>query len=97
MGERETEIGIPKVLLNNTIRILILECEHATAGVLDQHNLSGTEELLADDDGAEGVDGRCAGLRLLLDIHDISRLHHLPHGMKSNHSRTPDKQDVRYE
>jgi hypothetical protein len=56
----------PKVLLDNTVRILILERQHAASGVLDEHNLGGGEELLADDDGADGVDGGAASLFMLV-------------------------------
>lgn len=58
--------NLPKILLNNPISILILERQHPTASVLDKDDLVRAEELLRDDDGAEGVDRAGAGLFIFL-------------------------------
>jgi hypothetical protein len=39
-----------EVLLHDGVRILVLEGEHAATGVLDEQDLSRSEELLGDDD-----------------------------------------------
>lgn len=53
---------VPEILLNNGIGIFVLEREHSAAGVLDQEDFGGPEELLGDHDRAESVLGYCAGL-----------------------------------
>ncbi len=60
------KLDSPEVLLHNPIGILILKRQHTAPGVLDEDDLGGAEELLADDDGAETVDGGGASLELVL-------------------------------
>lgn len=52
----------PEILGYNSIRILVLEGQHAASGMLDQDDLGGAEELLRDHDASEGVHCGCTGL-----------------------------------
>jgi len=52
----------PKVLLHDAVRVLVRKRQHPAPRVLDQHDLVGAQQLLADDDAAKGIDGRCARL-----------------------------------
>ena len=60
--DRGRQQNIPKVLRNDLVGILIPERQHAAARVLDEDNLVGAEQLLADDDAAEAVSGGGTGL-----------------------------------
>ena len=55
---------VPEILLNNAIRIFVLERQHAATSVFDQHDLLGAKKLLGDDDAAESV--LCGCSRLVL-------------------------------
>ena len=50
----------------------MLERQHPAAGVFDEYDLGRAEELLADDDAAEGVYGGGAGL-LCVSLEDERR------------------------
>lgn len=51
----------PEVSGRDIEGVLVLEGQHAAAGVLDEDDFLGAEELLGDDEGAEGVAGVTAG------------------------------------
>lgn len=63
----------PQILPHDPIRILVPERQHAAPRMLDQHNLRRAQQLLADDDGAQRVDGR--GARLIAPVPSISTAH----------------------
>lgn len=54
----------PEIILDNRHRILVLKRQHPAPRMLDQHNLIGGQQLLADDNGAERVGGRAPCLFL---------------------------------
>lgn len=49
-------------MINQAVRILIGESQHAAPGVFDQHDLLGPQKLLGDDDAAQCVLRGCSGL-----------------------------------
>ncbi len=51
-----------KILLDNSLCSSIVKCPHAAAGVLHEHNLIGTQELLGDYNRSEGVFGIAASI-----------------------------------
>lgn len=51
-GHRSSNPYIPQVLIDQPVRILIGESQHAAAGMFDQHDLLGSQKLLGDDDTA---------------------------------------------
>ena len=61
-GYGRTWLGLPQVLLHESVRIFVLKGHHAAPGVLDQDDFVCAQQLLRDDDAAKAVDGRTPSL-----------------------------------
>lgn len=55
MMEAERVRYVPKIRLDDCVGIFVLESEHSTSSVLDEHNLLCAKQLLGNDYAAESV------------------------------------------